>query len=355
MAVQTGFVLALGIPLIRHRDPKTFDNHQGVSVIIAARNEAKNLNQLLQRLKEQDQEYPYEVIVVNDRSTDQSALLLNEWQKQWKALTVVDVESLPAGWTGKKYALFCGVQKARFSKLLFTDADCLPASDQWIQLMGNALANDYQVVLGYSPYAKRKGWLNRFIQYETLWVAMQYLGFALWKKPYMGVGRNWAVAHQHYDLDFLKKIGHLEGGDDDLMVGHLSKTHSIQILIEPAAFTVSTPKETLKSYLHQKIRHLSAGKHYDKKDQTLLGIFTLSCVVGWGLFFWALATSSLPSWIWTAFGVRCLLNYAIIRQLGQKLKTEIEIWSLPFLDLCYCFYYPLVAIKALATKQVEWK
>lgn len=351
--IQIGFIGVLGGKLILHR-PRHKSKFLGVTVIIAARNESENLPKLLKCLSDQD--YPdFEVIIVNDRSEDNSQPILSEWAAHHPNFKVIHHEKLPAGWTGKKYALFTAVSQAKKEVLLFTDADCLPACNQWISTMVSSIDEKTDIVLGYSPYQKTPGWLNRFIQFETLLVALQYLGFSQLGKTYMGVGRNMAVRRDKYNLDYLEKIKNLEGGDDDLMISHLASSCKVRIEIRPESFTISKPKTSLKSYLKQKTRHLAAGKHYHKKDQTLLGIFTLSCVIVWGLFVLLIFFGLNDKLFLMVFGIRSLVVYLILNRLGRKLNTDIDFWAFPFLDFCYCFYYPWVAVKALATKQVEWK
>lgn len=351
--IQVGFIGVLGGKIIRHR-PSHQNKTPGISVIIAARNESENLPKLLQCLADQD--YPdFEVIIVNDRSADGSQQILDHWAAHHTNFYVIHQKNLPAGWTGKKYALFQAVSRANKEVLLFTDGDCLPASNQWISTMASSIDDKTDIVLGYSPYHKKLGWLNRFIQFETLFVGMQYLGFSLLGKSYMGLGRNMAIRREKYNLQFLEKIKSLTGGDDDLMISHLAASSQVKIEIRPNSFTSSQPKSSLKTYLKQKIRHLAAGKHYHKKDQTLLGIFTLSCVIVWVLFVLLIYFGLNAKLILMVFGTRSLVVYLILYRLGRKLNTDIDFWVFPFLDFCYSFYYPWVAVKALATKQVEWK
>lgn len=351
IALQVAFILMLGIGLLTYQSKTNSKYTPSVSVIVAARNEKKNLSGLIDILSLQTHSN-FEVIIANDRSTDGSDELLEELQSLHSFLEVLHIKELPDGWTGKKYALYSSAQKAKNEVLLFIDADCIPTSDQWIVKMASGFKSDIDIVLGYSPYQTKPGWLNRFIQYETLLTGLQCLGFSLLKKTYMGLGRNMAIRKEKYDLQFLESIKHLEGGDDDLMIARLTNDTNTALVIDKDSFNLSQPETKLGSYIKQKTRHLSAGKRYHKKDQTLLGIFTLSCVVGWGLFLALVCTSSATPLVWMVFGLRSAIYYVILKLLGRKLTTEIEIWALSFLDLCYWFYYPLVAIRALATKKV---
>jgi cellulose synthase/poly-beta-1,6-N-acetylglucosamine synthase-like glycosyltransferase len=93
-----------------------------VSVIVAARNEQRNIRQALQSLLQLS--YPdYEVIVVDDRSDDQTGAILDDMSRSQNRLKVIHVDVLPAGWLGKNHALWVGSQPATGEVLLFTDAD----------------------------------------------------------------------------------------------------------------------------------------------------------------------------------------------------------------------------------------
>lgn len=94
-----------------------------LSVIIPARNEERNIGRCLDSIL--DQEYPdYEVLVVDDRSTDRTPELLESYrQRAGGRLRIVRVDKLPPGWTGKNHAMWVGSRAAAGSHLLFTDAD----------------------------------------------------------------------------------------------------------------------------------------------------------------------------------------------------------------------------------------
>ncbi len=93
-----------------------------VSIIVAARNEARNLREALSSLQSLD--YPrLELIVVNDRSEDGTGAILEEMARNDQRLQVVTVRELPSGWLGKTHALWLGTQRARGELMLFTDAD----------------------------------------------------------------------------------------------------------------------------------------------------------------------------------------------------------------------------------------
>jgi glycosyltransferase involved in cell wall biosynthesis len=110
----------------------------------------KRIRQLRKNLKSiLEQDYPnYEVIVVNDCIWDDSQKLLEYYQEVYSHLEIcqlIEQEKYP---TGKKFALTMGIKAAKNNKLLFTDADCAPASKQWLRLMQERFTTGKEIVLG---------------------------------------------------------------------------------------------------------------------------------------------------------------------------------------------------------------
>ena len=107
-------------PVQREDVPEPESEWPGVSVIIPARNEQRCLPDLLASLVSQD--YPrYEVIVVDDASTDQTAEIARHYCGC--KVHVVQIQGPPRGWTGKNYACWSGAKSSRYPWLLFLDAD----------------------------------------------------------------------------------------------------------------------------------------------------------------------------------------------------------------------------------------
>src|SRR5690606_29715318 len=128
----------------------------------------------------------------------------------------------------------------------------------WLKKMVAKMKGDAQLVLGFAPYTEAPGFLNKFIRYEAVYTAMQYLSFALAGIPYMGVGRNMAYRKQlFHQAKELEKHRHLASGDDDLFVNEVATKKNTAIQLDPETFVYSTPKLTWRGYKRQKTRHLS--------------------------------------------------------------------------------------------------
>jgi cellulose synthase/poly-beta-1,6-N-acetylglucosamine synthase-like glycosyltransferase len=93
---------------------------------------------------------------------------------------------------GKKLALTIGIKAARNEWVLLTDADCRPATNQWIKTMQRNFYGHHAIVLGYGGYRRGKGLVNLVSRYEAFFTALQYFGLSLAGHPYMGTGRNLA-------------------------------------------------------------------------------------------------------------------------------------------------------------------
>ena len=124
LAAADLFIGNRSVRALREVSPDPPPNPPRVSIIVAARNEQRNIREALQSLL--NLTYPdYELIVVNDRSEDGTGLILEEMGSTNPRLKVIHIDTLPSGWLGKNHALWVGSQRATGELLLFTDADII--------------------------------------------------------------------------------------------------------------------------------------------------------------------------------------------------------------------------------------
>ena len=234
-----------------------------VSVIVCARNEQRNLQDYLHALLTQD--YPcYEVIVINDGSEDDTQIILERYTQQTKQLYTTFIPRDARVISSKKLALTIGAKAANYDHLLLTDADCRPVSRHWISEMMSGFANpSTEVVLGYGAYFDKPTVLSSLISYDTLFIALQYMGMAAAGKPYMGVGRNLAYKKEtFFSHDGFRGMLGEPSGDDDLFVNKVSNKENTAIVCSQASVTWSAPKTSWQEWIHQKRRHLSVSPRY---------------------------------------------------------------------------------------------
>ncbi len=328
---------------------------QGASVIVCARNEYSNLVALLPLLFEQ-QHPRFEVVVANDASSDGTRTFLQEQQRLYPQLTVVTIDERLPGIQPKKYALQRAIQTARYNRLVLTDADCRPASVHWLAQMVSSLQGPIQVVLGYSPYFRKPGLLNKFIGYETLHTGLLYLGRALAGRPYMGVGRNLAYQKTFFEQGSgFKNHQQVVGGDDDLWVNQHARQSNTAVVVTPETLVYSLPKTNLRDYFHQKTRHLHTSQHYCFRDQLWLGALSLSTVLVWLAGTLLLVLGDNWPVIVGLFLFRWLILAAVLRTAGRCLHHPINLALLPILDFLHVIYYIAIGTRAFATTNISWK
>lgn len=350
---------AFSKPQKANSDPQ---KEEGVTVLVSAHNEFKNLKTLIPKLFEQD--YPtFDVMIVNDRSTDRTKRLLEEMMSIYPRLRSVTIKYTPAHVTAKKFAMTLGIKVSKNDVILLTDADCIPNSDQWIRKMTAPVRQEGKTfALGFSGYEKAKGFLNNWIQYETLLTALYYLSFGLWKSPFMGVGRNLCYRRSFFmEVKAFKGFWHVEGGDDDLFVNQYATGKNTAIVLDPEANTTSKPKVTFKEYMVQKKRHLHAGKYYRSEDKQKIGFFSLSHALFWlsglGLLIYFGIEQSWEQFF-IVFGIILLRSVIVVRIFAsaskkiQGTKAPKNSWMHDFLYLGYFWVLGTISHQA---KDIQWK
>jgi len=355
-AIRSGYDLFLFLRLALYRKrPAPNLPAEGLSIIVCAHDEEENLKALLPLLYQQEHEQ-LEFIVVNDRSNDNTYDLLLEEAKKEPRLKPVQVSHVPEHINGKKYGITLAVKAASYDQLLFTDADCRPASTKWAANMASAFqGKETEIVLGYSPYEKRKGLLNQFIRFETLFTAIQYLSMAIAVKPYMGVGRNMA----YRKALFMKgkgfnKIQHLTGGDDDLFVNKHGRRKNTEIAIGKESIVYSIPKTHFGQYFRQKKRHLHIGKFYRTGSRINLGLLVMAHILFWICFTILAIRGQEPYMVYGGLLIRVLLLYVVFVSAANKLGDKLNLWLLPVMDALYALYYMVFGTITSFSKRVRW-
>jgi len=343
------------------KDKVSFQTDQPpVSVIICAKDESNNLRKFLPFVLQQ--EYPdFEVIVINDGSTDETDVLLRDMCKEYPRLRTTFVPVEANNRSTKKLGLTLGIKAAKNDLLLFTDADCMPEDKYWIERMARNFSPETEFVLGYGAYFNKRGFLNRLITYDTLFIALQYMGMALSHKPYMGVGRNMAYRKEtFFDNKGFASTLHLSSGDDDLLVNKASNKENTRVEIAPDSITWSEPNETFRGWFYQKERHLSVSSFYKESSKLRLALEPLTRGLFYLTFILLLILGNLIVQI--AAGVlfifRLIVQLTIINKSAKHFGERKFIFTLPIMDV----FLPLVSLYIFTFgrifskgKAVRWK
>ena len=314
---------------------KLLDTLPEVSVIICARNEEENLKKHLPSVLKQN--YPnYEVIVINDRSFDNTETVLEQLKKEYPHLKTSFVPHDAKYIDSKKIAVILGVKAAKNDILVFTDADCEIVSDKWLENMVRSFSQGTQIVLGYGAYNKNKSFANFAQVFDTLFIGIQYLNYAIAGYPYMGVGRNMAYRKSFFESSkgFSKHLD-IQSGDDDLFVNDFARRKNTAVCVSAESITTSEEKKTFSAFLAQKERHLSTSSRYKFSSKFILGTelgsrflfylgILLTCVL------------QMPYWYYIAPGaflLRYIVQYIIINLNAKEFGERKYFYGIGFLDI----------------------
>lgn len=355
--IQTAFAVWMlwAAPSTKNEGETINKETAALSIVICAKNEAKNLEENLPFIVNQN--HPnFEIIVVNDASEDNTEEVLQHFAEGNDRLKFINIQAseerhLP----GKKFALSQGIAAAQNENILLCDADCRPSSIYWASLMSEQLKHPTEIVASYGAYNSTKNWLNVFIRWETMHTFLQFSSYARSGLPYMAVGRNLACKKSLILMAEKQPLwASMPSGDDDLLIRLTANKSNMSILADPNAFTYSAAKENFNDWLLQKQRHLSTGKLYKKHIQFLLGIYGASHGIMWLLWIilWIAGKGYLIS---SLMVLRCLLVWSLWAISSENLKEKKLILFLPIYDIAWAFYNLILSPYIFYKTKKQWK
>ncbi len=318
-----------------------------LSVIIAARNEATTLPTLLDALQRQTHAQ-YEVVVIDDASTDATASVVREWARTHAYVRIVQVKNPQQ--PRKKHALTRGIAAAQYEHLAFTDADCAPGPE-WLATMASCHEHEGAdvVVTGYSPFRRNGSVLGAIASYETFVTGVLTTAAAGLERPYMAVGRSIS-----YSRSLFRRVGGYAvetlSGDDDLFVQAAAKLPGVVVAhpLEPQSFVATDPPSSWREWLRQKRRHTSAGRLYSPRVKLHLGLFHATNILLWTAPLWAGLAG------FTLLVVKLAVESAILHHAAGALREPVRLLALPALEFSYAAYNLILAPLGLAKAPERW-
>lgn len=310
-----------------------------VTLIICARNQAINLEQNLPAILGQD--YPeFQVVVVNDASSDETEDVLVRLEQSHPNLYHTFVPSGVQSVSAKKMAMTIGIKAAKYDILLFTEANCIPESNQWISSMMRHFDATCDIVLGYGSYLKINGLLKFMIFYDTLFTALQFMGFSETGTPYMGLGRNLAYRKELFfkNRGFASHLD-LQSGEDDLFIGEIANATNTSIDVSPESKISVKTTDVWAHWKDQKLSRVATFSYYKAGTKFKTDMELLSRFLFYGLFVTLLVLGIIESNIFmlVSAGVLFILRYAVqftVVNNSAKCFDESRFYlSIPLFDL----------------------
>lgn len=282
-----------------------------VSVIVYAKNESENLRKHLPALLNQN--YPeYEIIVVNDGSTDESDEVLktfkNEYGHLYHTYIPEDVKYL----SRKKLALTVGIKAAKHDILLFTEANCQPIGKNWIAAMARNYNSNTNIVLGFCAYGAYKGFFHKLVAYDNLLGGLQYISSALNGNPYTGNGRNLSYrkdlffAHKGY----YKSLS-LHAGDDDLFINESATNQNTWVEYSADSITKMAQIERFGMWKEMKVSRAATQRYYKGWTLTFFRIESLSYFLFFISVIASIVVGIIGNWLLSVLaGLLYIIRYA---------------------------------------------
>jgi len=334
--IYSAAVLTLAFALAFYRSPKTTASKHFITVLVPARNEAVHIRACLDALARQTYDQSlFEVIVINDRSTDATEKIALESKKIFSNFKVHSIAETPKGIAPKKHALNEGIKIARGEIVLCTDADCRP-EEGWIQSMAESFTENVGMVVGYSPIEPRSALslFQHFVALDSLALASIAAGSAFWGKPLTATGRSLAYRKSVFnEVGGFSKIAHFISGDDDLLLQLVHKTRwEIAYCIGNKSLVATDPPRSLSQFINQKIRQASKGRHYHRPMVLFLVIF----------YFFNVALISYAPW-------KIMNGSGLVSELVWGMKGLADLFFLligatRFHKWTYLIFYPIIEI-----------
>lgn len=333
----------------RKNESSLAKSQPGMSVVIAAADQETLLAKHLPLILEQD--YPdFEVIVVDDNSTDDTKELLERLARQYPHLYTTYTSDSIRYISHKKLALTLGIKAAKKEWVVFIEPDCYPVSKQWLARLARHCTDSVDVVLGYSNYERKPGFANLCYMYDTLQQQLRMLGLALRGKGHMGIGRNMAYRRELFftNKGYSRHLD-LERGEDDLFINeHVpSRRITADISADSAVRCTSTSVRAWKNdklirlFIRRKMHgiapYLLGG---DTFTRVLLYIATATSIaIGIiGHAWWLIATAA-TLWL-LVLGLRILVLHRTSRDLGER-RYNVSLALFDLIQPCWELYFRL--------------
>ncbi len=324
-----------------------------VSIVIAVRNEEKNIINLLEKLNNQNyQKELIEVIIVDDHSTDNTVDLIKNFAKNHPGTVIKVINSQGEG---KKDAVKTGVNLAKYDFILTTDGDSLPG-DFWIERMAGYYEKyKPKLILGPVVYTNEKGFLQKLFSIDFISLVATGAGAAGIGLPFMGNAANMGFEKSIYTGD----VNNNFASGDDIFLIHTVKQNSgnkaIHFLKEPEAAVKTPVPENIKEFIKQRLRWGSKAKGYKNAISIITSLTVFIFNTGLLLLFLAGFFFKWIFAVWFLFILfKTLIDFPLLKGFADfSGKSKLLVYVFP-MELIYPFYITITGIGALFFKY-EWK
>ena len=325
-----------------------------ISIVIAARDEENRILPCLQSLEKLN--YPadmFEIIFVDDHSSDNTAEVIKSFSIKYKNWNIIRINEKSAQLRGKKNALQHGISQAKGEIIFTTDADCI-VPPNWLKIMSGYFRPDVSMVLGYSPLIYSKRSFFRLLQFDNLFSAIASAATAKLGYPFTSVGRNMAYRKDIYDnVGGFLSLKKFKSGDDIHLTGRFRNNNDgkIDFCADKETFVTTHIPSTDLEVFQQQIRKNS--KTFQLSGWSIAVMLTILTYY----FCLILLPIIIPSWliVWIILlTIKFLMEFIPLRNAAKIFNQNNLIPIIPLMQIIYPLY--IIIFSIIGTFQFyHWK
>ncbi len=322
-----------------------------ISVVVAARNEEKNIYLCLESLNRLI--YPenkLEIIIVDDESTDGTAEKAKEFIINKTKFRLIELKD--EGYNklrGKVRAVSKGIQCAKGEIILTTDADC-EVNPFWAKTIASYYQKDVAMVSGFTSI-KVQNWFSGMQVIDLIYLLFVAAGTINLRKPVSCIGNN---------MSFRKKVYEETGGfenlpfsvtEDFILLNSINKLKKYKIIypVDKNALVISKPSAGIRELFSQKKRWAVGGM-----DAPLAGKLLMSLAFITNLFILLTPVFFTTVWLYLVF-FKITTDFFSIAPIHQKLGLQKHLKYFPVFQIYYIIYTLVLPFIILFNKKVKWK
>ncbi|SFS54227.1 glycosyltransferase family 2 protein [Lutibacter maritimus] len=329
------------------------------TIVVAFRNEVENLPKLLQSLSNLN--YPanlFEILLVNDNSTDAFEPIIAGFKKQYPQLTIVLLNNKRTSNSPKKDAISVGIQQSKFDWIVTTDADC-EVPKNWLTLF-NEFIEDKKPLFISAPvsFKQKASFLFHFQNLNFISLIGSTIGGFGIKKPFMCNGANLCYSKKIFN-EINGFVGNetIASGDDIFLLEKMIEKHPNKTLFLKSEESVVLTNSALtwKQFFNQQIRWASKSTSYKNNFAKFVGIMVFLENL---MIFTVIITTLINPIHWKAFFIifiqKMFVDFLLIEKTSKFLKNRKSLIFVPITSLLYPFYILFVSLFS-TFKKYEWK
>ena len=326
---------------------------QPVSIVIAAHDQAAGLERNLPRLLTLPYDGDFEVIVVDESSTDETEDVLKQLKAQYPRLYTTYIPASSHYVSRRKLALTIGMKAAKYDWVIITEANCYPEQDEWLSTMTEAMTDDVDVVCGYTAYEEKTPARYAYLRMLTFW--------RQGRKPYRYDGANLALRKSTFMQrnGFLKNLKFLRGEYDFLVNETPVKCIAVVKTPEGRMRQEAPVKKawTNKNMYYMQIRSHLSRTFVPRLLFSILQLFTHLCyllaiaaIVVFAIMSNIIFLSASIAFLLLLIGLRTFFGYRLAKRYGE----HIAIWKMPLVDFGVAWHYVYYYLRYLKSDKYDF-